>query len=487
MTIKITPTFLALLALTIVSLISARLASSNPALSTLNTPLLYAALTLLYFFSYHLTQKIKPPIRTSLTILAVVALLVNLGYTIYRLYRVPTGTLPLQTAIAVAKPTLLGVGPGNFVDAFTQHKPPSFNISPVWNQRFYLSRNEPLQILTTLGILGLLAYLALLISVVISIFTHPRSILLLVVIILQFILPPSHINFSLFIFLLSLIPSTSLVSFTLPPLALTVILVPAFFAGIIWFNQIYLAESYFKQALQAVEDNRGTDSYNLHIKAIRKNRHEPRYRTSYAAINLSLAIAFSQKKEISGGDREKIVTLVQQAIREAKVAVNLNPHRTQSWETLASIYRQLIGVAEGADKWAISSLTQAISTDPHNPALYLQLGGLHYSLKNYPDAAKFFSQAMVLKPNWPNAHYNLAAAYKQQGQLNQAIQSLNDTLDLLDPASADYTKATTELQVLTDKIAASETATSSGELSLPTPIPTPPPNFQVPLSPDLAP
>ena len=109
--------------------------------------------------------------------------------------------------------------------------------------------------------------------------------------------------------------------------------------------------------------------------------------------------------------KREITKLIQQAIREAKVATVLNPTSAAYWENLAQLYRNLINFAEGSDQWAIAAYQQAITNDPINPRLRVNLGGLFYALGNYEAAIRRFENAVNLKPDYTNGYYNLAATW----------------------------------------------------------------------------
>ena len=80
------------------------------------------------------------------------------------------------------------------------------------------------------------------------------------------------------------------------------------------------------------------------------------------------------------------------------------------------IYRNIINVASGADGWTVAAYRQAITRDPNNPILRLNLGGIYYSAKNYNEASRSFADAISLKPDWANAYYNLSYALYQDKQ-----------------------------------------------------------------------
>lgn len=60
----------------------------------------------------------------------------------------------------------------------------------------------------------------------------------------------------------------------------------------------------------------------------------------------------------------------------------------------------------------------------------LEEGNKLYYAKNYDGAAKFYSEALNLKPNWDWAYNNRGAAYNELGKYQQAIQDLNKAIEL---------------------------------------------------------
>jgi len=188
---------------------------------------------------------------------------------------------------------------------------------------------------------------------------------------------------------------------------------------------------------------------------------------------------------MSDQDKQDLTQLVEQAIREAKNATQLNPGSVVVWENLASTYRQLINFAEGAPDWAIASYSQAIRLDPTNPTLRLDLGGVLLTLKDYDGAVKLFEQAIERKSDWPNAHYNLASAYIAKESYSLALAEMRIVVQLLDPNTEDYQKAQDELKELEKMVPAAAAPTDPNapesnqqapediQLVTPTPLPSP--------------
>jgi len=400
---------------------------------------------------------------------------------------------------AVKRSPLWGVGPENYLVAFTLGKPIWLNNSNLWNIRFGIAPNYYLHILTTLGIFGLGTW-GFLVWKIGKIWREFKAVgepplsglgwAIIASLLLFFFFPGSVLSLACFFFLLGLW-ATNLVrlevkvpSLTLGKILLGISLVFAGF-GIYGAGRVWLADYYFRQSLKAFVQNRGLDVYNLQIKAISLNPWAENYRLSYSQTNFGLANALaSNPKEgkLTDQDRQNISQLLSQAIREAKVAISLSPQKVTHWENLASLYQALINVAQDAESWAASSYLQAISLDPTNPILRVNLGGIFYALKNYDEAVRQFSLAVNLKPDYANAHYNLAAALKEKGQTAEAVRELEQTLSLVEFNSNDFKKVSQELEELKAKLPKEQKAASpSGQLETLTPPATPPAGLKPPI------
>jgi len=106
----------------------------------------------------------------------------------------------------------------------------------------------------------------------------------------------------------------------------------------------------------------------------------------------------------------------------------------------------LIGVTNDADQWTISALNNAITLDPANPNLRLELGSIYFSKQDYLTAANLFRQATQLKGDYANAHYNMAQALKGAKIYDLAISELEITKSLLPSDSSDIAKIDEEIK-----------------------------------------
>ena len=437
--------------------------------------------------------------KTSLIyhLLTIVFIVLGLSVSLYQLFTTQKPAfLPYSTGWVIAVETfknirsaLLGVGPTNFLSAFTRFKTLGFNATTAWNLRFASSSSWYLHLLTEIGILGMASYLFLIYKVVKN--KSSQSAIryaLLAVFLIQLFLPANFLfTFTLFVLLAlyaSGLPEKKelIEKSQILPWITSIVIVGILGFGFYTFGRAYAAETYFKQSLDALVENRGVDTYNLQIKALNLAPYRTNYRLTYSQTNFALANALASQENLTDQDRANISQLVQQAIREGKTAASLNPVSVVAWENLAGLYRNLINFAQDADQWTLATYTQAISLDPLNPQLRIALGGVYYGFGNYDEAERLFRVAVNLKPDLASAHYNLAAALRENENFLPAAQEMQVTLSLVEPETNDFTKVAQELEELREKIASlTPEATPAGELETLTPPTEPPAGIEPPL------
>ncbi len=362
---------------------------------------------------------------------------------------------------------LLGVGPGNYLTAFNRFRPLTYNQSQFWNIRFTNSRNFYFTVITEVGFLGAMGLITLLLFVFRQIKTKhqptgPQTSLVTLLLLLALFPSSPSLVFLLFILLavsstskaqeFDLAPSKSKLPALFVALPTLVVVAVLFFFG----GRVILAEARYKIALEQLARNQGKETYNTLREAINLNPSVDRYHATYAQINLALAQSITSKEDLTENDRQTIAQLIQQAIREAKTTATLNRSRASNWELLANVYRAIMPFAEGADEFATQAMQQAVALDPINPSLRIALGGIYFALGNYDEAAEAFRLATLAKADHANAHYNLAATYREKGELDKAIQELTVALSLVNKDSPDYQLAKNELEALEQKKATPE-------------------------------
>ncbi len=435
-------------------------------------------------------------------------------YTIFKpslqdpfLYLIPPYRLSWYAAVEILKNPLtamFGVGVDNFASIFSRVKDLAYNQTNLWQiSSFNLGRSSLLHLISTLGLFGLVAFGLLIMALLQQILKHQgqeKTVGLVGAALAVFIFvvfPPSAVLLFLFFIVLILNEKSdknfneidlSHIAFAYWGLALLIL---AFtLSSFYLLTRAYAAEYYFKKSLDALSQRKGLDLYNNQRQAIRSNPYIERFRVNFSRTNLLLANniilnARSEQKEaqLTDQQRQQVAQFIQQAISEAKSAVVLNSQKASSWENLATIYRNILNLAQDADSWTISSYQRAIVLDPNNPIYRLNLGGVYYSLTNYNQATSLFEQAAILKSDWPNAHYNLAWASYQEQDYQRAASEMQAVLNLLDKNKnpEDYARAEKELNEFKEKVASEKESTGAGQLQLPqTPQPQLSPKIDLP-------
>ncbi|MEX1068283.1 MAG: tetratricopeptide repeat protein [Patescibacteria group bacterium] len=363
-------------------------------------------------------------------------------------------TLDLSTSWSVAatsfrqKP-LWGSGPSTFISDFTRFKPLRFNQTNLWNIRFDRPLNEYLLAFAEEGLIGVIAWI-LMITIIVREAIRRRgweTLPLAVAVVLGYFLTNATVLTSMLLLLaLGTVEPRMGTGAGAPaerkvggkhalPLLVIVIL------GALEFGGLYRA--YAGEYWQ--RNSRTSDSlaqvYESQVKSVEAFPWQIAHRIALSQTNFLTANGLAKKEKPTEEDKQQVKQLIAQSLSEGRAAADLNPLNAGSWENLAQLYRSLIGLAKDAERWSADSYQKAVGLDLFNPLLRIGFGGLYYQLAQYTLAAEQFKAAVNLKPDYANAHYNLGRTYKELGEKELAIQSLETALRLSDPSVEGYEEA----------------------------------------------
>lgn len=424
-------------------------------------------LSTIVFFATIVSVAINKTLRTTnITQKAIygvssLVILVGLGINVFTIlpgketsFKLPSVKTGWSIAIDTIKQSpLLGFGPSNFNEGFSKLKPIEFNSTPSWNNKFIVSSNNLFTILSEVGLIGLAVFVIILIKSlnkdniqnnvyygvatlsVISILLPIPAVTLPIIFILISLNNNTHMSFGRF-------------SSKLPIILLSMPLIAFIVLAIFFGYKAFYSEYVYGVALKAVSANDGVKAYDNLNKAIAINPYIDRYHKSSAEINIAIATNLAKKENITDQDKTTIAELIQQAIREGKASVSVNPRKSSNWETLGDIYSNVSAFAKDANKFAIESYNQAIFLDPINPILRIKLGGIYFAEGKFGEAIKIFELAVLAKPDFANSHYNLAMAYKGNKEIDKAKAQMEAVLKLVEIDSNDYQIAKNELDSL---------------------------------------
>jgi tetratricopeptide (TPR) repeat protein len=104
---------------------------------------------------------------------------------------------------------------------------------------------------------------------------------------------------------------------------------------------------------------------------------------------------------------------------------------------------------EGKLKTAQALYRKAIKFDPDNVQALNNLGVTHMSQKKYKRAIIRFEEAIKIKHDYPDAHYNLACLYAQKNDETRSLRYLKNAIRY-NPEVIKWAKTDSDLQVLAD-------------------------------------
>lgn len=383
-----------------------------------------------------------------------------------------------------------GSGPSTYYLNYTRYKSPSQNFTDSWNLRFDKPRNEILNVVATMGLVGLAAYAFFVISALKfglknnNELSNSVAVLQLTVIASMFITYGTVLTgFLLFLSLalqaaalslagsnkaqkVSMSISSAAKSFTLMGTesngekkeVFHYMVAALLAAGSItmgyFLTRYYLGEYYMRQALNYATQNNGGATYANVGRAISFNPRKDSYHTFLARTSVALANSIENKKNLSDQDKQTIQRLILQAVQSSRLATEvLNPLNSDNWETRAFVYGSLRNATKDAYGLELQSYNTAIRLDPTNPALRVMAGGAYYAKEEYLAAGNLFAQAVNLKNNYANARYNLAYSLLKLKSYERAKQEFVAVQKLINQDSEDYKKIATEIENL-DKLIA---------------------------------
>lgn len=368
-------------------------------------------------------------------------------------------TIGAKTIIGGKKDFFLGSGIGTWHYDFAKFKSEKFNQNTLWSIRFDRPGSHIAEILGTMGLLGMAAYLFLVgLFLALSYFVLeknkqgiPYLMLFLALLIGQFVFYQTVILGFMFWLALALSvvgwqkqASEKILSFKdFPELSLVfsvilTILGLFLLIGYLFSARFYLADINYREATVQGDIRRLE-------KAVALNPEQPQYKIILSRAYFGQALAELQKpaEQI---DQVALSTNVYLALTylkggavgtsTIKGATELAPNRVAAWETLAMIYRDIQGLASGSLDWAIKSFEKAISLEPANPILHTELGKMYVIANKIDEAKKEFEKARALKPDYVDSSVQLVSVYEKENNLDEAIKQM-ESLSALYPQNVD--------------------------------------------------
>jgi tetratricopeptide (TPR) repeat protein len=387
-------------------------------------------------------------LTAGLTIVAVLFLLIK----ITTLVSTPAEILPnTTTSVAIIKQTLnkygwwFGSGPGTYLFDYSEFKPLEINQTNFWDTRFNSGASAFFTFLPTLGVIPTVTFLSFFL-ITLMFFkknkAEKKSLIIfppLITVITAFFLYPTNFSLLFLFFLLAGLSETSQKNqnlvFTIKNekvkkgllLGLIFILIIALFLSV----QRLWADNAFTKAIRNEQGNDLITTITQIDQAASINRfNDVYYRVLAEALFIESQTLTNELKVINPTAEQSayLKNLLAAGLNSAKLATELEPRRATNWLEFGSIYRAMIGLSDDASGFAISAFKTAIALEPTNPKNYLELGQAFLATKEFSLAEATFNKAIELKPDYANAHYQLALAFEQQGKLDEAIGKMENII-----------------------------------------------------------
>lgn len=337
--------------------------------------------------------------------------------------------LAITSSISDPVTFIVGKGPGNFGQVFSQNRSTGFNDSVVWRVRFSEASNFFYEAIATIGWLGLVSFLVLILFFIGTVGfllyrMHPvylkrhnpgsesaaataddqgyytfsiitmMSVFIALAVSLWFNLPSMAV-----ILLLGLVLSVvGILSILHAPkeftrmefnfkdsardalsssFGLVFVFVLLLFLGV-HLARVYSGENIFFQARQLLGQNLDLDKLNQARakldQAIAFNPARPEYYLANAQASLFQVQLMVRDQGIKNVDQKQLQQLLATAINQSNIAVDLNPKLVSTWENRGLIFETVSNFTDQARVHAILSFEQASKLEPTNPVLYFKLG-----------------------------------------------------------------------------------------------------------------
>lgn len=373
---------------------------------------------------------------------------------------------------------VLGTGPGTYAFDYARYHPVTVNESVFWNLRFDRAKSHALTTLTTMGVAGAAAWLALMLAT--AAFALSRLLksdrdseawkMTYVTFVGWTTLFVAHLLYSSNLTLTFLLwgltgliaaqtaRATRETNFgNAPRLGLTfsfafVLVSVGVLTALFVTGSRYAAEVAFAKSVKL--DRAGADIGDVVEelqRAVSYNGLSDVYARNLSSALLAQArqgVVAASGSELTAEQRALISTQVSNAINAAKHATDIEPNNVSNWVVRGSVYRDVMTFVANAEDFAAATFQQAIALEPSNPSHYVNLGRVHLvvadraralteaeneelaatAAKSEAEQLAAAEQALLtaveLKPDYGPAHYYLAATYERLGRMDEAISRL---------------------------------------------------------------
>ncbi|NTW15827.1 MAG: tetratricopeptide repeat protein [Candidatus Moranbacteria bacterium] len=430
-----------------------------------------------FFLIFILAQIVRPAEQwVWVPMAAFVVVFAFLMFGSVRIARVnlPVEVIPkLSFAFDIAKEAVrhkffLGSGPATYGSVFSLYRPVEYNQNSLFTLRFDQTPGIFLEALSTIGVVGTIAYLVLALSFVsvgIYLLSRNRSrnkilslglwSLSMMFFIGSFI---AAFNGPILLFA-SVVASLSIVTALAESgseerfLSLSLKASPKFALALAFIFMVVSAGVAFlfvflgKVLVADISAGRVARSSQVDDQSVAGlgraaslNPQERQYLVSLGQTYIALANREAAKPE-GERDTDKVAAYIREAFRVTEIARTLAPEDVRTAEALGLIYESGSLYSGDVIPKAVEAYQKASDLEPSNPVLLVKIGQLKRAQADqmeegkekkalYQEAVGYFDQAIGKKDDFGLAYYNRAVAESRVGSYEEAIGSAQKAVDL---------------------------------------------------------
>ncbi|MDX2015853.1 MAG: tetratricopeptide repeat protein [Myxococcaceae bacterium] len=113
-----------------------------------------------------------------------------------------------------------------------------------------------------------------------------------------------------------------------------------------------------------------------------------------------------------------------EAVKEFKKAIELDPNSAHAHDNLATVYAEKKQFREALEEYLTAIKLEPDSATAHyNLAVFLSTHGNEFAVSQY-------QEAIGLEPDYPDAHLNLGLAHADDGRFDEAMKELRIAIEL---------------------------------------------------------
>ena len=422
-------------------------------------------LGLIYLFGLKNRKKLKTLIIVALIIFLILAGFVwankdkpwvkNIHW-LERITNISLETATLQTRLwswhsgweGFKERPILGWGPENFVLAHAKHFDArhftGMGSETIWDR----AHNIVLEIMTTMGIIGLLSYLSIFATVyylLIKSFRKKRikittfavfGVMLIVYFVHNLFIFDTMANYLMFFLILGYInyitsPISALQTVNQskekkPNTFLIIVLVILAVIFIYKTNiEPVLANYACTRAILIGRAGNSQQAFDKYQQALSYKIYQGKYE-----IRHKLATFVIQYNEGLYKREQKINTeMLDFAVQELKKNINDHSQDYVIYLYLGRVYVTLTVEESGAGQKAEEVINKALSINDKNPRVWYEFGQAKLSQGNYDEAVEAFKYALELNPNTSQSYWFLGLAYAKAGNNEEAIKYVEKAIE----------------------------------------------------------